>query len=498
MKNDKQFVLGQKVYEHPDWYHVTLPNRYILSYHKDLPVYFNDRKDLILIGRAWQVDPNRCCPTDEINRLTAETTAVSQAQIIDMEKTWCGRYIIISHDTIYLDAGALLNVFHSDEYVTSSLNILCTLEKRKMRYPKICHHVNPDFIFGTHTPYPGVKRVLPSQIYHYTTHSTENRKIIPDGILSYSSDQERAEAFSHYFVHFLQNLAQSSPHQTLMLALTGGHDSRITMAMLEKSGVNYDIFSFAHPRISHEDRETPVKLSGLCHRKFHFIPRNPADFSADRYNDYREHTAGLTIDEDLKMYAHNQFETLRKEIGTDLILIRGAIWEDVIEYYKPKSADFNLLDFYPLIQYDPEALAFACEWKANALNDPLNQDFGINNRLYLDLRVGCWVSAIEHGFDMMEGITSVQGFNCRLFKSILLGFDKAMRQDKKHQEYITQLVCPVLGTVPYDTDNYGTAGKKQIAIRFLQSLNGTRKVYGLKHTVCHVLSRCKKFTKRFS
>ena len=50
----------------------------------------------------------------------------------------------------------------------------------------------------------------------------------------------------------------------------------------------------------------------------------------------------------------------------------------------------------------------------------------------------------------MDGITSIQPCNCRLFLSLLIGFDQRERVAKTHEEKIVNKICPILKGIPYD------------------------------------------------
>lgn len=104
------------------------------------------------------------------------------------------------------------------------------------------------------------------------------------------------------------------------------------------------------------------------------------------------------------------------------------------------------------------------EWYDCVGNDFVNKEISILNRTYLDLRAGCWLSSIEQSFDMMEHITSIQPCNCRLFLSILMGFERQDRAAKKHEEFIVQRVCPAISRIPYDYQ-FKERVKVQIRIR---------------------------------
>ena len=58
----------------------------------------------------------------------------------------------------------------------------------------------------------------------------------------------------------------------------------------------------------------------------------------------------------------------------------------------------------------------------------------------------------------MDGIVSIQIANCRLFLSLLFGFDDEDRIKKTHEEKIVKALCSFLDNIPYD---YQHKTKKQ-------------------------------------
>lgn len=85
---------------------------------------------------------------------------VEVKDVINIEKNWCGRYILIIDNNIYTDATAMLQIFYDDMCVTSSISVLCKVENRDLKYPKLIYGIGPDFIPGKITAYSDVFRLL--------------------------------------------------------------------------------------------------------------------------------------------------------------------------------------------------------------------------------------------------------------------------------------------------------------------------------------------------
>lgn len=132
------------------------------------------------------------------------------------------------------------------------------VEGREVVFPEIIHGINPDFVPGMKTLYEGVKRLMPSQILDFVTKNVQTRPLLPDGTIAVDSDESRIDLLEKYFVHSLQNMGTMFRGQHLWLALTGGRDSRVALAMLEETGLDYSTFSCWYKWIDEADEDLPV------------------------------------------------------------------------------------------------------------------------------------------------------------------------------------------------------------------------------------------------
>lgn len=450
MINDRQFYISKESSPKlTGWQSIVLGNGCYIHYQPKLSVPYQSR-NIVLLGYAWQVDPSRKSPQEELARLDTQGH-ISHDEVFHIENTWCGRYVLIVKDWLYLDASGCLGIFYDTELATSSLNVLCQVEGRPVVYPNIEHQKMPDFIPGMKTPYTDVKRLMPSQILNIATGGTAMRPLLVDPFPTALSTDEIIRQFSEYYIHSIHNLAKVFASRTIWLALTGGRDSRTTMAFFEKAGIEYNCFTLWHSHIRPTDIRLPKKLAKTARRPYRFIKREARNYSAQRYADYRTHTAGMAVDEDWQFYAHGQYQSLCDN-GKEAVIIRNSVWGIAINFYEghlgPASGDVKKI--FPRIPQDEFLLSAATEWEDMVKHDTANPGISYPDRAFWELREGSWLSSLEQSFDMMDGITSIQPANCRLFLSILMGFDKEIRVKKQHEELMTTLHFPPFGKVPYD------------------------------------------------
>lgn len=450
MINDKQFIIGKTKHDLPGWKHIRLGNGLVFSFQEKLKVWTNDKANVLLLGHAWQVDPDRKEPVLELEKLLSKET-ITHSDVFEMEKTWCGRYLLIINDWIYLDTIGALGVFYSAQHVCSSLNVLCKAEGRDVVYPDITLGIDPDFIPGMRTCYDGVRRLLPSQIYNLVTHEVKARPLLPDGTIAANSYEERMDLLEKFFVHSLQNMGTYFKGQRLWLGLTGGRDSRVALAMMEKTGLDYSTYTCLYKWINEADEDIPYQISRKVKREHVYLKMSESQFSQKRHDDYRTHTAGMSIDLDWQYYAFDYYRPLHA-YSEDLVLLRNSIWEIPNDYYSG-FCEGGRLDFekvYPAIMNNALLRDSLSEWYEYVSSSSVNKEISIWNMMLWELRAGCWISSIEQSYDMMEHITSIQPCNCRLFLSILMGFSQSDRFAKRHMEMIVQRVCPAIRKIPYE------------------------------------------------
>ena len=476
MINDRQFFIAKgPVAGFEDWGEKKLHDGYTLHYHTGLNITYQD-KDILLLGYAWQVDPNRKSPQEEL-RILSHYSKISHEDVFAVEKTWCGRYLLIVGEWIYTDACGTLGVFYSNLIVTSSLNVLCTLEGREMILPDISHKRMPDFVPGIRTPYYDVIRLLPSQLLNYTTKETCIRPLLIDKAPEYNSEEERIKDFVQHFIYSIQNFSKVFAKYQIWLAVTAGRDSRTSLACFEKAQIKYNTFTLWHDNISRPDRIIPQKLAKAIHRSFRFIERDESRFSQKRHEDYKIHTAGMAVDEDWLFYSYNQYQALQ-EAQRKIVIVRNSAWEIACDYYRGifKDKCYDLATLYPGILSNKSFYNSTMEWKEKVVEkDQKNTQMTFNDRIFWDLREGCWLSSIEQSFDMMDDIVSIQIANSRMLISYLYGFSQNDRIRKIHEEKITAYVCPAFIKIPYDYQyetvklkmrKYGSRIKKNIESLF--------------------------------
>lgn len=448
-----QFAILKTPVELPGYVHVSLSNGWILSHHEKLPVYRSADNSTLLLGIAWQVAPGRGTPVQEIEQLCAShPQGDDRSAILAMEETWCGRYVLIRHATVHTDTCSLLAVFYSDQGISSD----CTLLAQAAGQSEKLYSPGPgvmNWMPGPLTHYDGVRRLLASQTYQYTTGEVSARPLLAQHYQTIADEQELVHAFTDLFTNSLRNMTAALGNKKLLIALTGGYDSRSLFAMAHRAGIDFDAYTLEYDTIYADDVDIPRKLCQLTGVKHHYIPVDHARYDAQLEQDYLTHTAGLIRDQDRIFYAHGQYQQLIEKFG-EVVFLRSSIWENVIEYFRRSFTEtgpgFDFYDWFCVAEGSLEKRSLEQYFAWNTAHP--EQGLVASNMFLWLQREGCWLSDIESGFALLDNAISLQPANCRLFLRMLMDFPRDERLMKFHQAKLIRHACPAIGEVPFGSD----------------------------------------------
>lgn len=480
----KQFVISPKAYTAENFQSFELANGFVLSYHNNLSVFLSDDKRIILLGDAWQADPARQPPIQGIRELLrSEQGILPLESILKMEESWCGRYVLIVQGNVFLDVSGLLGVFYSAQGISSSCGLLANvmgLQERIFEGDKDCN-----WLPGPLTQYEEIKRILPGQVYNYIDHKSISRNLLSDRSFSDKTEQELLKIFADYFSSSLKNMAAMFADAEVYIALTGGYDSRAVAALAEYAGIHYKCYTQEHENMTVGDIEVPEEICAALHKEYMYIGRDPKLYSPEKATEYIRHTSGLANDADKLYYAYQQYEPLFGGRQKKVLLLRGGIWENVIEYYRKYFSDVidpeTVFDYFnannhPLLK---ESLMKYFElWDEGA-----QANLSDCNRFYWEQRDGSWLSSIEQGFDLLENVKSFQVLNCRLLLTILINFPREKRISKMHEADIAAFACPAMKNIPYGSNKRINGRKISKIDSKIKKAVKRLKSMGLKKTV---------------
>lgn len=503
MINRKQFVISDKAYYARDFVNIKINKKFIISYHKELNVRIIDSdRCILLIGDAWQTDSDRMSPYNELERLTKEKDDFTVEEICDMENSWCGRYLLIVQNKIYMDAIGSLGLFYSDVAISSSCSLLCDILGIKDKYIDKTFGIALGFQPGTLTMHKRIRRLLPSQIYDFEKRELLYRKLLLDGYFEkYDTDKVMME-FVKTFKYSLKNLRNEFEGE-IWLALTGGHDSRTLVALMEYAEIPYNCFTLEVDNMTKGDRELSYKIAEKLGRKYEFIKRRKYRFSVRRFFEYITHSNGFAKDQDVWSYAYGQYQKLT-EFSDNIIVLRSQVWEIFIKYFRRYTDESGMLNLD--VMKKRNILLEADKLSTDSLSEYFDyirahEEKGLEevNRYYWEIRDGCWLSSIEQSCDIMDNMIFFQPCNSRKILSMLmiLAKDEQEPWKKNHQKRIIEKCCNILTTIEFDSDydknkkNSGLISNIQNKIRLCIY---TILLYGIKGTILprQIMAKTKK------
>lgn len=456
MIDNKQYIIMDFPFEQENFQSLKLMNGQFLSYHRNLPVHSvkntSDTVRYCILGHAIQTDSARKSPIQEL-------ASVKDINAIhSVVETWAGRWLLIFENFLVPDACGILGCFYTDDNIlSSSLHCINTALHRKNSNPRIRHGFGLDYYPGPDTPYPDTQRLMPSQIYNLTNHTTD-KKIMITADVHYANDDERIQAILDYFSTLLCNL-KAEYNGKWMVPLTGGYDSRTFLALLEYNHMDYSLFTMEHDNISKKDICIPPLLAKQTGKEYHYIKRTGKP-DRKRYQIYDTHCSKMAVDEDRNFYAYHQYP----ENKENTIILRANIWECAWGIYYDKIKDYGTdirkyANKYPNIRRRQDMKNSLQKWLTHTKQD--TQDIPLANRFYWEQRMGCWLSDVEQSLTIIDNMDSIPLCNCNRLISLLLDFDIKDRYHKQHMVKIIQKTCPELLEIPFEIKDSAKKSRNQ-------------------------------------
>ncbi len=416
----RQYVLSSRPLKLEDMQEHRLTGKYLYT-HRELNMGLwqtADSKDVIFLGNAFCMDTRNKTPEADV-RNTAE------AALLHATQYWTGRWTLITEKELFTDAAGLMSAFYAEEndgwIVTSSLALLAKITGKPTRgvvkESGLSWQVLPGCMLeGGKTLLCTQRLVFEPELNVSSKDWMEDRSAMPT--------EEKCRTVAELLTTGLYNACRFSGRE-LVLALTGGKDSRVTFGALLKAGVPFRCYTAQHPNISSSDITVPKELAKAFGIPYMYIPSGSADKSKE--GDYVNFTGGNSLGADTGFYVRGQFAKLPK----NALVIRSGLYEAGQTYGRSvANADAFVTDmqnYYKDLTEDPfQSNAFAVWLESVKENPVLHVD--IRDRFYVEQRVGGWAAAIEHSLDMNDFV-SIQIANCAGLLSVLLSCNAQERKE---------------------------------------------------------------------
>ncbi len=379
-----------------------------------------DGKKVFLLGNAF-------CTNVEGKRAEEDIASFSGENIEEITRFWTGRYVLITEKEVITDAASLMSAFYmqsEDKWLVSSSLALISKASGTSCDGEVCEN-GISHIILPETLNKNVKKLVTG--YKIVFDALE-LKIQPISCFTDKTDmttEEKCKAIAEILCTGLKNIHSFSNRQ-IVLALTGGKDSRLTFSALLKSGVPFSCYTAEHKNISSSDKSIPKKLCEKYGIPYTYIKSKTID--KERLSDYREFTAGNSKGADEEFYARGQFN----EVPENSVIIRSGIFEAGQTYARSYTSDDidgfvkTMTSYYSSSFSKKQRTAFE-KWIDLIKENPI-PFVDVRDRYYIEQRVGGWASAIEQSLDMNDFV-SIQIANCAELISILLSASNEERKN---------------------------------------------------------------------
>ncbi len=378
-----------------------------------------DNKDVLIIGNAF-------CTDKRDKRVESDIEACEEKDILGATRFWTGRWALITENLISVDATGLTSAFYlaeeSEWLISSSLALISRVTGKDT-----VGNVRRVGLTWQMLPYTLIPDVRGLSCFQYIEFSPREIKLCPKvWVLDKRelSTDEKCAAVSEMLVNAAYNIHKYSGKK-LLLALTGGKDSRVTFSAMLKAGVPFSAYTAEHTNISSADKIVPKKLCGMFGVGHRYVRKGA--FSKEKYDDYLNFCAGNSNGADADFYACGQFS----QIDEDTVVIRSGIFEVgqtfARGYASPEAESFanDIRGFYSELSGGGVQEKAFDEYMSFVKETPV-EHIDLRDRYYLEQRVGGWASAIEQSLDI-NGFTSVQIANCEELLSVLASCNEKER-----------------------------------------------------------------------
>lgn len=380
-----------------------------------------DGKSAIIIGNAFCADRIRKSVKEDI-------TNVTEKDIGCATRFWTGSWVLVTENTLFTDACGLISAFYVSQnnvwFVSSSLALLSEILGKSIDVG-----VNSEGLTWQILPKTIVDGVRALVCTQKVILSEEKIRLEPRIWISDErnlSTQEKCKRVSEMLVNAVSNIGEFS-EKRIVVALTGGKDSRVTFSALLKSGVDFSAYTAEHDNISSSDRVVPQKLCDMFNKDYIYIKKSK--FDCIKYNDYMHFCGKNANGADANFYACGQFDGFKE----DTVIIRSGLYEAGQTYSReiaggePKSFCDGIMAYNIELQRAGKQRDAFFEWMSYVDENPIDY-IDIRDRFYIEQRAGGWVSAIEQSLDIND-FTSIQIANCEEILSILLSCNNDERNN---------------------------------------------------------------------
>lgn len=434
-----QFYIGPATKAiNESWKSIPLQNGLCVSYDADLPVQsiYAGGNQFVLIGTALQSLPGQSSPTELLQNLQKIT------DLPQLYASWAGRWVLIANDEVHLDAGGLLGCYYKKgcngtEVSTVPGLIASCYQPDTFRLIK---SGGAEFYPPPDSGFQHIQKLLPSQVLNIKNGAITFRNLL---CKAPALDYDETIAYLAQLLTTTLKNAFAAKSQNIILALTGGFDSRTLMAALNYCKLPYKTITFHSPNIRPSDASIPKQLADICGKEHRLLRRN--NRNSENWEKFNQHTSGHSVETDREYMLYQQFNEL--EGDTDVLLRGGGFEVGRCAYYPWLPAENIDGAGISAIQKGNDAQGRSwnkwVQWVAQTPQVTLDW----RDRYYIEQRLAGWLACTEQALDIVN-IPRFVPANSSLFYNVMLNLPQDVRKTKVQMTDLIRYLSPELLQVP--------------------------------------------------
>jgi hypothetical protein len=329
----------------------------------------------------------------------------------DVAHYTAGQFVLIDFPWLSLDATGMLGAYYFERpqevICSSSVALIAEISGQA------ADMIPLDWKRGLNwdpLPYgriPGLKKLYCDQAFNLKDFTIAQR---PRSLRRDLSEAQAVDGLATYLVDFMQRIAKQYPK--IVLALTGGWDSRLLLSALLVAGVQFEAFTWRFDAQSRRDAAIAKRLCaryGIVHHQIDAAGQNPLALET-----YLRHTAGCIDDADVhhlipgnyyRMFGQGDVILLGDviPIGQVLYARQFQIYTRQLQRSAGGSGELTAESIaLSLNEEKSKRVTMALSaWLAYRRVNPIaNMD--LFDTYYLDQRIGGWQASISQGMDCLE------------------------------------------------------------------------------------------------
>ncbi|WP_146112889.1 hypothetical protein [Arthrobacter sp. MYb214] len=411
--------------------------------------------EVIIIGRALSVHED----TPDLAGLTARLLAArenSRTEYLRELDDVAGRYVVIDSGAeglfIQTDATAMRSAFYALPGIVASharlaADIRGDRQSSKFRLNKWMGTSGAFTFPGHYTEWEDVYLLTPNT--ELNIQSGKVRRIGPAPITEQLSPAQAAEKLLPLLQNQLRALAKKSP---LLVSLTAGLDSRVTMALCKPLIDRVEFFTYARPYLataqsSQADMDVAKDLVhgfGLSHTE---LTIESADVDSDLANVFVQNCD--------RAHGRVLSATYRKELPADRVHVRSNLYEIGRSFYRGTgNKDLPELDAQRMANIlvrrskadaQPEVVEAFQEWMDTSAWVEI-EGYDSYDLYYWEHRMAAWLNSVMIESDVAHDTYTV--INSRSILRLFLSVSRENRANASVFDHLVKLAWPEVFDLP--------------------------------------------------